>query len=231
MSQSKLSGHQKSADLLPMNLMNRSMPVSELLSALADGQLAREDCTAVLRACAQDASALDRWNTYHLIGDVLRSPQAQASGAADGELAFVSRLSKRLAQELPITAQAALSAAAAKALDPSAAALIDHRGAASNDSSFRWKLVAGVASITAISVLAWNASTLLLPASSPQLAQVSSAQIMVSSPQGLMVRDARLEALLAAHKQFGATSALQEPSGFLRNATFEIPQDGGLSGR
>ena len=39
-----------------------------------------------------------------------------------------------------------------------------------------------------------------------------------------MVRDARLEELLAAHKQFGATSALQEPSGFLRNATFEMPQ-------
>lgn len=231
MSQSKLSGHQKSADPLSMNLMNRSMPASELLSALADGQLARDDCTAVLRACAQDASALDCWNTYHLIGDVLRSPQTQAPGVADRELAFVSRLSKRLAQESLITAQVTSAGAAAKAPDQPAAALIHHHGAASNDSSFRWKLVAGVASIMAISVLAWNASTLLEPASSPQLAQASSAQIMVSSPQGLMVRNARLEALLAAHKQFGATSALQEPSGFLRNATFEIPQDGGLSGR
>ena len=46
----------------------------------------------------------------------------------------------------------------------------------------------------------------------------------MTSPQGPVVRDARLEELLAAHKQFGATSALQEPSGFLRNATFDIPQ-------
>jgi sigma-E factor negative regulatory protein RseA len=36
-----------------------------------------------------------------------------------------------------------------------------------------------------------------------------------------MMRDPRLDALLAAHKQFGATSALQTPAGFLRNATFE----------
>ncbi|MDB5931304.1 MAG: anti sigma-E protein RseA, partial [Polaromonas sp.] len=49
--------------------------------------------------------------------------------------------------------------------------------------------------------------------------------ILVSSPQGPIVRDARLEELLAAHKQFGATSAFQESSGFLRNATFEMPQE------
>jgi sigma-E factor negative regulatory protein RseA len=39
-----------------------------------------------------------------------------------------------------------------------------------------------------------------------------------------MVRDARLEELLAAHKEFGGASALQMPSGFLRNATFEAPR-------
>ena len=38
-----------------------------------------------------------------------------------------------------------------------------------------------------------------------------------------MLRDARLDELLAAHKQFGGISALQMPAGFLRNATFENP--------
>jgi sigma-E factor negative regulatory protein RseA len=42
-----------------------------------------------------------------------------------------------------------------------------------------------------------------------------------------MVRDARLEELLAAHRQLGSNSALQLPSGFLRNATFEAPQNAG----
>ncbi|MHB8949586.1 MAG: sigma-E factor negative regulatory protein, partial [Rhodoferax sp.] len=36
-----------------------------------------------------------------------------------------------------------------------------------------------------------------------------------------MIRDPQLDALLAAHKQFGGTSALQGPAGFLRNATFD----------
>jgi sigma-E factor negative regulatory protein RseA len=37
----------------------------------------------------------------------------------------------------------------------------------------------------------------------------------------VMIRDPQLDALLAAHRQFGGTSALQMPTGFLRNATFE----------
>ena len=218
--------NKKSADLLPMTFMKPSMTTHELLSALADGPLGDEDLAAALQACEHDESALGCWNTYQLIGDVLRSPvHASASMAVDAELAFVGRLNKRLAQESPIRAefasvQAALAAPAQPAVD-----LIHHCGPASNDSSFRWKLVAGVASLAAVSAIAWNASALLSPASQPQLAQASSPQIVVTSPQGPMVRDARLEELLAAHKQFGATSALQDSSGFLRNATFDMPQD------
>jgi sigma-E factor negative regulatory protein RseA len=36
-----------------------------------------------------------------------------------------------------------------------------------------------------------------------------------------MIRDPRLDELLAAHKQAGGATALQMPSGFLRNATFD----------
>ncbi|MCJ7798512.1 MAG: sigma-E factor negative regulatory protein, partial [Polaromonas sp.] len=54
--------------------MKSSMHTSELLSALADGQLVGEDFAAALQACQQDASALACWERYHLIGDVLRQP-------------------------------------------------------------------------------------------------------------------------------------------------------------
>ncbi len=40
---------------------------------------------------------------------------------------------------------------------------------------------------------------------------------------GKMLRDARLEQYLAAHKQFGGSSALGVPSGFLRGATAQQP--------
>jgi len=38
-----------------------------------------------------------------------------------------------------------------------------------------------------------------------------------------MIRDARLDRLLAAHRQLGGATALGTSSGFLRNATFEGP--------
>lgn len=194
------------------------MNTPELLSALADGQLSEQDFDAALEACGRDDAALDCWNTYHLIGDVLRSPADLRLSplAAGGEIGFASRLGVRLAQE---TVASAVAAPSARSLV--SAGIVHHRGPASNDGSFRWKLVAGVASLAAVCAIAWNASGLMAPASGPQLAQASSPQIVVTSPQGPVVRDARLEELLAAHRQFGTASALQESSGFLRNATFE----------
>ena len=81
-------------------------------------------------------------------------------------------------------------------------------------------------SLVAVVAVAWNAgSGLLAPSAAPQLARSEAPQqVLVMSEQGPMVRDARLQELLAEHKQFGGTSALQMPSGFLRNATFEPPQ-------
>ena len=40
---------------------------------------------------------------------------------------------------------------------------------------------------------------------------------------GKLIRDARLERYFAAHEQFGGSSALGVPSGFLRAATTQAP--------
>ena len=63
-------------------------------------------------------------------------------------------------------------------------------------------------------------SSLSRPLAAPQATQV--AKVEQAGPQ-VMIRDPHLDALMAAHKQFGGTSALQMPAGFLRNATFEGP--------
>ena len=213
-----------------MNIMKPSMQTSELMSALADGQLGGEDFAAALQACQHDESAVANWATYHLIGEVLRSPAPVVHGA---DLAFLGRLNQRLSQELPeplpgARRQPVAPDSAAQAGAKTGANVAHHRGAASNDSNLRWKWVAGFASLAAVSAIAWNASGLLMPAAAPQLAQGSvQQQVVVASPQGPIVRDARLEELLAAHKQLGGASALQVPSGFLRNATFETPQNAG----
>lgn len=220
----------KSADPLPIKRMKPFITTSELLSALADGQLGDEELSVALDACAHDDASLDCWNTYHLIGDVLRAPaQARISMAADSELAFVRRLHSRLAQESIASVAPTPVETVAVPAQP-LATVVHHRGAASNDSSFRWKLLAGVASLAAVSAIAWNASVFLAPSALPQLAQSAAPQIVLTSAQGPMVRDARLDELLAAHRQFGVASALQESSGFLRNAAFELPQDAQAAG-
>jgi sigma-E factor negative regulatory protein RseA len=190
----------------------------ELISALADGQLAGEDLDAALAFCETDEQARAHWSAYHLIGDVLRSPglAPQASDAA-----FVMRLRARMAQE-PVLVAVPYTTMLAQ----SVAVTVPGRHAA-NDARFTWKLVAGFASLAAVVAVAWNAgSGFLSPSVAPQLArsEAPAQQVLVMSAQGPVVRDARLQELLAEHKQFGGLSALQMPSGFLRNATFDSSQ-------
>ena len=103
---------------------------------------------------------------------------------------------------------------------------------AANDSLFRWKMVAGFASLAAVAAIGWNSFS-VLQSEAPQGAQLA----VVTQPSAgteqtelaqagpaVMIRDPRLDELLAAHKQYGGASALQMPAGFLRNATFETPQ-------
>jgi sigma-E factor negative regulatory protein RseA len=104
---------------------------------------------------------------------------------------------------------------------------------AANASVFRWKMAAGFASLAAVAAIGWSSFAGLQGAGSSgaQLA-VAPAPVQPAAPvvavagnegQQVMIRDPRLDELLAAHKQFGSTSALQMPAGFLRNATFETP--------
>ena len=203
---------------------------SERLSALADGELMQEEFPALFQACAQDSGAFGSWNTYHVIGEVLRSPGSTVQSA---DFAFLARLNQQLAKEPSFgTGPRPLAPlAGVDSIHTSVSVVGEHRGPASNDGNFRWKMVAGFGCAAAVSAIAWSVTGLMLPAAGPQLAQLGASaggaapqQVVVASPQGLMVRDARLEELLAAHKQLGATSALPVPSGFLRNATFETQQ-------
>lgn len=71
-------------------------------------------------------------------------------------------------------------------------------------------------------------ATSTAPSTAPSTPPAPAAALLAAAggandePQ-VMLRDQRLDELLAAHKQFGSTSALQMPAGFLRNATFEAP--------
>lgn len=193
------------------------MDNNELISALADGQLQGEAFARAVQTTCADRSMLATWHAYHLIGDVLRSGEASR---AEPPQTFLAKLSARLAEEpCPQPDKAAVVA-----VQPGWSSAV-----AANDASMRWKLLAGVASVAAVAAVGWSVVATGSggsPSAQPQLAaapQQQAAPVLARSEAGVMIRDPRLDELLAAHRQFGGASALQMPAGFVRNATFEGP--------
>lgn len=212
--------------LKAMKTLNPCTKTSELLSALADGELHAQAVTVALQDCDQNEAALATWNSYHLIGEVLRLPVQHAPVT---NLDFLGRLSKRLAVEkIMISVDEPVAFDAVVEIKKSSFPnLIHHRSEAANESHVRWKLVAGFASMIAILAIGWNAFGLTAPESAPQLAQAKTAQepIVEATPLTLVMRDTRIDDLLSAHKQLSSPTVLQMSSGFLLNAAYEISQD------
>ncbi len=230
---------------------NKSMQAaSEQLSAWVDGELddqALSQLLAELPELADDEACYASLQSYQVIGDLMRSAHAPCSDS----LAFLDALNAKLALEPPLVAQGqpapgavavpAVAAAAVQTVKP-AAAVQD----AANHSVFRWKMVAGFATVAAVAMVGWNSIGLLsggagqearqqmAGAAAPQVvASAASPRPAASNAQGLvqqqvtvgqnssiMLRDPRLDELLAARGQIGGTANLQMPAGFLRNATF-----------
>jgi sigma-E factor negative regulatory protein RseA len=178
----------------------------ELISALADGQLRGDAFARGVELAAADPSAREAWQTYHLIGDVLRSAEL-ASGSTSS--IFIERLQERLREEKQVAVVRTLPVVTA----------IPPRQAA-NDGNFRWKVAAGVASLAAVAAIGWTVVGVGKP-DQGKMALVPAGTVLAGSERGPMIRDERLDELLAAHRQLGGASALQTPSGFLRNATFD----------
>ncbi len=200
----------------------------EELSALADGELEPEALADICARWRNDVQLRDRWHAYHLIGDVLRSDDLAATAAKDA--AFVDALRARLASEPVVLAPEPASPLPAEV--PARAVVHGGRRA-----TWAWKAPAAVAAgfvavagvLTVVrtpftdspaaagAILARSAA----PAVAAQAPQAPGAQAFIAS--GPVVRDARLDRYLNAHKQFAGTAALGMPSGFLRNAAIEAP--------
>lgn len=199
----------------------------EQLSALMDGHAPAggTDWAGLSQAYADDPLLRQAWSDYHWVGEALR---AGDHAPAPADAGFVAGVMARLAVEEPKTA------APRRVLDEPVAAIPVTLPAA-NDAVFRWKMVAGVATLAAVAAVAWQVA--VAPLAGPQLAQspqpAAAVQLAsgeqprvqaVITERGVVIRDPQLEELLAAHRQYGGMSALQMPAGFLRNATYESPQ-------
>jgi sigma-E factor negative regulatory protein RseA len=181
----------------------------EWLSALMDGE-----AEALAPGCAawrDDPDARVHWHAYHLIGDVLRSEELASRPAADA--AFLAALRGRLRQEPVVLAPAAAPGRRRGWMAPAAVA-------------------AGVAAVAGALVVTsgvWRADATL-----PQLASAppaAAARVATPAPApvaaadtGTLIRDARLDRYLNAHKQYGDSGALGLPGGVLQRATAVAPQ-------
>ena len=186
----------------------------ESLSALVDGEFVMGDADTGPQDVFQRNTLHSDWNNYQVIGHSLR--EGAGTGAQLGaDSAFLQRLNARLADEKMMPQIHFV---------PGFSAISQLNQPAANEDVFRWKLVAGFASLATALVVGWNFIGSPDASAGAQLAQNQTVEpVVVASPQGLIVRDARLEELMAAHKQLGGSS-LQAPSGFLRNAGFENSQ-------
>lgn len=192
------------------------MQMQEMISALADGQLRGEALERMIRTVATDPQARTAWHTYHLIGDVLRSGNLPTGTSP---AAFLAGFQVRLERD---RVDGAVVAAPPAQQVPQ---LVGSAAPAANDGSFRWKLVAGFASLAAVAAVGWTAAGGLARPQQPQLATAApQGAVAAAERPAVMIRDPRLDELLAAHRQLGGgASALQNPAGVLRNATFESP--------
>ncbi|MCT8174773.1 sigma-E factor negative regulatory protein [Variovorax sp. CY25R-8] len=216
--------------------MNQTMTVREQVSALADGHLQGDEFAQAIDKVCGDEEYRAAWQAYHVVGDVLRSGSTTA--CSDGN-AFLARFQQRLAAE-PVVIRPVAAVPEAQVVP------LQRRADAANEPVFRWKLVAGAASLVAVAAISWSwvGSGVVNGPAGAQLAQqqpVSGPVLASAAPSGVqqastltptrvivgngkpqvMLRDPRLDQLLEAHQQAGGAS--QMPSGFLRNATFEGP--------
>lgn len=204
------------------------------LSALADGEVHGAELDRLLGEHPRQNETLEVWHSYQVIGDVLRaSAPAVATRSPQDFLAGIhARLQAEPALTLPQPLQTVVHQAPA--------VVVGHvRAPAANDAVFRWKMVAGLASLAAVMAVSWTVLGTApsgaggIEGAGPQLALMETnpgvaaplpqepTAVVVNTAQGPLIRDAQLEALMAEHRQHGGMSALQMPAGFLRNATYD----------
>lgn len=221
----------------------------EQLSALMDGQLQGEDWLEALE-CAERPEGRATWLAYHVVGDALRSTELVDHGASSS--AFLARFQQRLAQE-PVPAARLQEAPAAVQQVLAPQGVLPQAANASVFRWKMLAGLASLAVVASVGWNSWDqvqrpggpapqgtqlaAAPPAAPAAPAALAPLGAgvgavantvaanqaAPAAAQAPGTAMLRDPRLDELLAAHQQFGSASALQMPAGFLRNANFEAP--------
>lgn len=188
------------------------------VSELADGQLHGDALADALSRLSADEVAVRTWSAYHLVGDVLRTPDL----AQGHDPAFLKRLRVRLQAER-IEPPALANAPQVQSVAPAR-----YASGAANGPVFTWPRLGAAMSVLMVAGAGWlwlngrgqgEYAPALVQAPAPVLVGGSARP---NGGEAVMLRDPRLDQLIQAHRQAAGGAALQVPAGFLRNATHEV---------
>lgn len=200
---------------MPDDRHDPSQP-EQALSALMDGELDDAAAARLAEDCRHDARLRAAWHSYHLIGDVMRSQDlAQPPGH---DAAFVQRLRERLAAEPVLLAPAPVTM-------PERRRRLPRRAWAASAVAVGAMAVGGVLVLTRLQPLEPSPAAAVLaqaPQTTPQtvpqpltgpatVAAQEPAPAAVAQADDRLLRDARLDRYLVAHKQWGSSFAMPVP--------------------
>jgi sigma-E factor negative regulatory protein RseA len=212
----------------PMMSSETSFPADDdsrqRLSELVDGEA---DALGVQRLCrvwSDDVQMRERWHAYHLIGDVLRSEDLAHPGTRDEQ--FLVGLRNRLAAEpavLATTPRLDTDPARQRRWLPAMAVAAGFVVAAGVLVVMRVAAPLGSDAVSPVAMAGPGApgkSIAALAGSQPE----TMADVQALVADGQLIRDARLERYLAAHKQYGGISAVTVPGVVLRSSATMAPE-------
>ncbi len=167
--------------------------MNEKLSALMDGELARDDAQRVIKTLGADATQRESWDAYHLIGACLRGDATvSAAGKVATKNACTDAIFTRLAAEPTILAPTAIR----KPL------LVEGR------TRMALAMAASVVTISAVGVIAMKQQqgATVAPVT---LVQQTAPQPVADGAQQRAQADLRVNDYLVVHRQFANPSAFQ----------------------
>lgn len=192
----------------------------ERLSAFVDGELtAGEHPNGIFAELDQaDCTA---WSVYHLIGDVLRSDDLAVKPAASQ--AFMAGFAARFETEPHVLAPAALPASRARRILALRHRVLPSLAVAAAAATLTWIVVpqmhgAGVGGGAQVASVSSSQSD------GVQRVAMNAAPVQTAAVQdGNFIRDARLDAYLEAHQQFGQQPVMSDSMPLIRAAAIPAP--------
>lgn len=164
------------------------------ISQLMDGELSRRECKVQIERLRSDPELSRSWETYHLIGDVLRGESSSSPG-------FASRLRHELGRE-PVV-------------------LAPHLRFTHRVVRYTLPLAAGIAGVT---LVAWlSLSFQQEPGAGQQGAMVAQLKPVVSSSVKALPINRGMDDYLMAHQEFSPTAAMQGVASYVRTVSSDEP--------